>query len=49
MYLQLIFFAPLDTEDIGSYYISLNMLYSRILDPQPTIAANIKIPVIVTE
>ena len=49
MYLQLIFFAPLDTEDIGSYYISLNMLYSRTLDPQPTIAANIKIPVIVTE
>lgn len=49
MYLQLIFFAPLDTEDIGSYYISLNTLYSRTLDPQPTIAANIKIPVIVTE
>ena len=49
MYLQLIFFAPLDTEDIGSYYISLNMLYSRTSDPQPTIAANIKIPVIVTE
>lgn len=49
MYLQLIFFAPLDTENIGSYYISLNMLYSRTLDPQPTIAANIKIPVIVTE
>ena len=49
MYLQLIFFAPLDTEDIGSYYISLNTLYSRTSDPQPTIAANIKIPVIVTE
>ena len=49
MYLQLIFFAPLDTEDIGSYSISLNTLYSRTLDPQPTIAANIKIPVIVTE
>ena len=49
MSLQLIFFAPLDTEDIGSYYISLNMLYSRTSDPQPTIAANIKIPVIVTE
>lgn len=49
MYLQLIFFAPLKTEDIGSYYISLNMLYSRALDPQPTIAANIKIPVIVKE
>ncbi len=49
MDLQLIFFAPLDTEDIGSYYISLNMLYSRTSDPQPTIAANIKIPVIVTE
>ena len=49
MYLQLIFFAPLDTEYIGSYYISLNMLYSRTSDPQPTIAANIKIPVIVTE
>lgn len=49
MYLQMRFFAPLKTKDIGSYYINLNMLYSRLSDPQPTIAANIKIPVIVTE
>lgn len=49
MYLHLRFFSPLKTKNIGSYYLDLTMRYSRYSDPQPTIAANIKIPVIVTE